>query len=264
MPVSERVATAGLRRASWLLVILSVAVVAADSLHFGLGADILVITHTMYLALPISLMAFSWFLFGRRFAAVSSALLFVGGVAVEVIGTRTGIPFGQYNYTGVFQPQIFGVPLEIALGWLTLGLMCYSLASLGWRVRWHAILVAALMMVAWDVLYDPVFVGLGMWVWLDGSYFGVPLTNFVGWFLASALFFILMSMVRRPGLLSHDRIIWLAPLAVYLAYLIDGSASNSSLGHPLAAAIGASMMLALAALAIAPLLLTKERGPLAS
>jgi putative membrane protein len=260
MPERERGASGGLRKSSWFLLLLSAIVVAADAFHFGLGADVLVITHTMYLALPMALIAFAWCLFGRRFAIVSSVLLFLGGVAVEVVGSRTGIPFGQYYYTGLFQPQLFGVPLEIALGWLTLGLMCYSLASQGWRSRWYAVPVAALLMVSWDVLYDPVFTGLGMWVWRQGSYFGVPLTNFLGWFLASLLFFGMMSLLRRSSPLVPDALVSVAPFAVYLAYLVDGSASNVSLGHPIAAIVGASLMLLAAAFSQAPRLAARAAG----
>jgi uncharacterized membrane protein len=254
LPDNERGGTRGLRRSSWLLLILSAVVVVADALHFGLGADVLPITHAMYLALPLAFIAYCWFLFGRRFAIGSSLLLFLGGILVEVVGTRTGIPFGQYTYTGVFQPQVFGVPLEIALGWLTLGLMCYSLASLGWRSRWHVNPVAALLMVSWDILYDPVFTGLGMWIWREGSYFGVPFTNFVGWFLASLFFFMIVSTLRSSSALRSDALVRAAPFVVYLAYLADGSASNVSLGHPEAAVIGASLMLLAALLSQAPLL----------
>jgi len=260
MPDSDLGASGGLRKSAWLLLLLSAVVVAADALHFGLGADVLVITHAMYIVLPITLIAFSWFLFGRRFAIASSALLFLGGVSVEVVGTRTGIPFGRYDYTSVFQPQVFGVPLQIALGWLTLGLMCYALASLGWRSRWHAVPVAALLMVSWDVLYDPVFTGLGMWTWREGTYFGVPFTNFVGWFLASLFFFCIMSLLRRSSALNPDTLASVAPLAVYLAYLVDGSASNVSLGHPEAALIGASLMLLVAAFSQVPRLSAKLAG----
>jgi uncharacterized membrane protein len=257
---TERGASGGLQKSAWLLLLLSAVVVAADAFHFGLGADVLVVTHAMYVVLPMALIAFSWFLFGRRFAITSSLLLFFGGIAVEVVGTRTGIPFGNYSYTGVFQPQVLGVPLEIALGWLTLGLMCYSLASQGWRSRWHAVPVAALLMVSWDVLYDPVFTGLGMWVWREGDYFGVPFTNFVGWFSASLLFFGAMHLLMGSSALKSDALVSVAPFAVYLAYLVDGSASNVSLARPAAAIIGASIMLSAVAISQAPQLAARAFG----
>jgi uncharacterized membrane protein len=237
--------------------VLSVVVISSDLLHFGLGVSVLIVTHFMYISLPIAMLAYAWLRFGRAFAVVSAPVLFFGGITVEVVGTRTGFPFGAYYYTASFQPQVFGVPLEIALGWLTLGLMCYSLASLGRRSRGSVAVFGALLMVAWDVLYDPVFTGLGMWVWRQGSYFTVPTSNFAGWFLTSMFFFLLISLVKGQAVSKLDRASVLAPLCVYFSYLVDGSVSNISLNQGLASAIGASLMLALGLAAVAPGL----RGP---
>ncbi|HVP22356.1 MAG TPA: carotenoid biosynthesis protein [Conexivisphaerales archaeon] len=250
----------GLRAASELLVVLSLVVVAADTLHFGFGLDIFVITHLMYLLLPLGMISYSWLRFGRNFALGSSVVLFTGGIAVELVGTRTGLPFGSYYYTSAFQPQILGVPIEIALGWLTLGLMCYSLASYRLGERRLVVPLAAMLMVAWDVLYDPVFVGLGMWVWRGGGYYTVPLSNFAGWFLASLLFFSVISVFRRRGAASHGRLIGLSPFCVYLSYLVDGTASNLALGQVDAALVGSSFMLLFALVAVDPGLL-RRRSP---
>jgi len=39
-------------------------------------------------------------------------------------------------------------------------------------------------MTAWDVVMDPTRVYAGMWVWeVDGSYFGVPAQNYLGWWI---------------------------------------------------------------------------------
>jgi uncharacterized membrane protein len=40
-------------------------------------------------------------------------------------------------------------------------------------------------MVSWDLTIDPMMSTInGNWVWHDGgSYFGVPVSNFLGWYL---------------------------------------------------------------------------------
>jgi putative membrane protein len=206
----------------------------------------------MYIALPLALVGYAWSRFGRSFAALSSSLLFFGGIAVELLGTRTGLPFGSYSYTAAFQPQVLGVPLEIALGWLTLGLMSYSLATQGGLSRVWAVLLASFLMVAWDVLYDPVFVGLGMWVWREGTYFSVPISNFVGWFIVSLIFFEIISAARGPHNLPVEGISAFAPLTVYLSYVVDGCASNIFLGQALAGLVGGTLMVVIALAAYAP------------
>ncbi|HET8970310.1 MAG TPA: carotenoid biosynthesis protein, partial [Candidatus Nanopelagicales bacterium] len=39
------------------------------------------------------------------------------GLAVEVLGVHTGLPFGEYAYTGRLGPAVLGVPVVIALAW---------------------------------------------------------------------------------------------------------------------------------------------------
>ena len=36
----------------------------------------------------------------------------------EVLGSKTGLPFGAYHYTQVLQPQLSGAPILIPLAWL--------------------------------------------------------------------------------------------------------------------------------------------------
>lgn len=51
--------------------------------------------------------------------------------------------------------------------------------------------IAAFIMVMWDLSVDPISSTLqSLWVWTyPGAYFGVPISNFFGWFLVVYLFF---------------------------------------------------------------------------
>ncbi len=122
--------------------------------------------------------------------------------AAEVIGSRTGIPFGTYSYTDTLQPQILNVPLQIPLGWLMMLPPSWAVAqAISDRIksRWEFpafVGLSALAMTAWDLFLDPMMVTWEMWVWDNpGSYFGVPWINYLGWLLVSALITILI----RPG-----------------------------------------------------------------
>ena len=72
-----------------------------------------------------------------------------------------------------------GVPLLVPLGWFTFSVVGLALAPAGTK-RW----LAPLALVAWDVGLDPLMVTQGFWAFESGVYYGVPLSNFVGWFLA--------------------------------------------------------------------------------
>ncbi len=122
----------------------------------------------------------------------------VGGItwAAEAVGTATGFPFGNYYYTDTFQLQVAHVPLLIPIAWM---MVLPSAWAIGQLVRDRFAqpsalklilftMVAAAALTAWDFGLDPQMVGWGLWVWLDGgAYFGIPISNFIGWFGTGAL-----------------------------------------------------------------------------
>ena len=108
------------------------------------------------------------------------ALSFTFGLLVEWLGYTTGVPFGPYRYLAP-GPQLLGVPLLVPLGWFTFSVVGLALAPAGTK-RW----LAPLALVAWDVGLDPLMVTQGFWAFDNGVYYGVPLSNFVGWLAAGA------------------------------------------------------------------------------
>jgi len=109
----------------------------------------------------------------------------------ELLGSRTGIPFGKYHYTGILQPQIADVPVLIPLAWMMMLPPAWAIANLitGKSGRsWSFISVSALAFTTWDLFLDPQMVGWDFWRWeIPGQYFGIPISNYLGWFLVSAM-----------------------------------------------------------------------------
>ena len=69
------------------------------------------------------------------------------------------------------------------------------LAPSGWK-RWQRLFtvgaLGGLVMTAWDLVMDPIMVAGGHWVWdIQGPYFGIPLQNFLGWWLTVFITFTL-------------------------------------------------------------------------
>jgi uncharacterized membrane protein len=59
--------------------------------------------------------------------------------------------------------------------------------------------LAALIMLAWDLSMDPDWSTLDRaWIWQDGgAYFGVPLSNFFGWFVTGCLYYLAFTLYCR-------------------------------------------------------------------
>ena len=109
----------------------------------------------------------------------------------ELLGSSTGFPFGKYHYTHVLQPQIAGVPVLIPLAWMMMLPPAWAVAHFITRGSGRAIsflVVSALAFTAWDLFLDPQMVAWDFWRWdTPGLYFGIPLSNYLGWVLISAL-----------------------------------------------------------------------------
>lgn len=110
-----------------------------------------------------------------------------GTAAVEVIGSRTGFPFGRYRYTDALQPQVAGVPVAVPLAWSGMALPAREVASAVLGVGappWARVAVGSAALTAWDLFLDPQMVGEGYWTWrVAGRYQGIPVSNYAGWFV---------------------------------------------------------------------------------
>jgi putative membrane protein len=133
----------------------------------------------------------------RGGALLAAAALF--GFAVEVVGERFGVPFGSYTYTGALRPQLLGVPVVMGPAWMVLtAFSCEAVSRLGLR-RWMGAALAALLTTACDLVIDPLAVNrLGYWVWAhEGAYYGIPASNFAGWFFTA--FVACRVLIERRG-----------------------------------------------------------------
>ncbi len=122
-----------------------------------------------------------------RRGALSLACVALLGLAAEAAGVRFGVPFGSYVYTDALRPQLLGVPVVMGPAWMVLVAFAWDAAG---RLRlrgWAATVFAALLTTATDLVIDPLAANrLGYWTWAEtGSYYGIPLVNFAGWFLTA-------------------------------------------------------------------------------
>ena len=130
---------------------------------------------------------------------------FVISLGAELAGTTTGYPFGPYAYTTQLGYLIGGrVPFNIPTSWFFMLYaslaICGRLLSAGddARTKWKWAAVAALVLTAWDVSMDPAMVSTTHWLWnlppvagqslvrriaLSDLFYGMPLTNWLGWLL---------------------------------------------------------------------------------
>jgi Predicted membrane protein len=126
----------------------------------------------------------------------------------ENMSILTGFPFGHYYYTDGLGPKLFLVPILIGPAYIGTGYLSWMLARviLGGtkqRLPGFSILtvpvLASFLMVSWDLSFDPIASTINHnWIWEQGgNYFGVPFSNFMGWFLTVFVFFQLFALYLR-------------------------------------------------------------------
>ena len=161
----------------------------------------------------------------KRIAAFTILAYFIAFIS-EYSSTRIGIPYGLYRYTGATHEKelfISNVPFMDSLSYSFLGYFSYSLSLLmvspitrkGWKFQlshppWYSkkiLFLTAVLFVLQDVLIDPVslrgsrwFLGQIYYYPEKGIYFGVPLSNFLGWLLVGlAIIYCFQKLDRKMG-----------------------------------------------------------------
>lgn len=131
--------------------------------------------------------------------------------AIETVGVRTGWPYGAFEYTIQLGPMLFGeVPAALPLFFIPLVLNAYLLTLLVLGDRAGSVLVripmAIAAVVAIDLVLDPAAVAIGFWAFDSGAYYGVPLSNYVGWIISGSVAVVLVDLAfDRTALLERVR-----------------------------------------------------------
>jgi uncharacterized membrane protein len=158
-------------------------------------------------------------------------LTFIISNCWENLSISTGFPFGWYHYTGPF--KLFTVPLIIGPAYISIGYMSWQVtnAALGFaeeRLRTSSVdafvlpSMAAFVMTAWDISEDPRAATLNQtWIWHHGGgFFGVPLSNFLGWLLCTYSFFQVFALYLKTKqyqpLDRRTTLSYVEPIILYL------------------------------------------------
>ncbi|TXB65591.1 carotenoid biosynthesis protein [Phaeodactylibacter luteus] len=148
---------------------------------------------------------------------------YVVGFGAELFGVQTGLLFGDYAYGKVLGPKVWGTPLMIGVNWLMLGYASGVLANrlLPGRSFWWRGSLSAVLMVALDVIIEPVAMAFGFWSWGGGE---IPLQNFAGW-MAVALPLQLLFAYLHPGLRNKVGVaLFFLQVAFFAILLVLGTA----------------------------------------
>ncbi|MEY4900312.1 MAG: hypothetical protein RI895_734 [Actinomycetota bacterium] len=182
----------------------------------GSTRDVLTIVGVLAFSLASGLHAYIA-LGSARFVKFASIAL-ITTIIVEIIGVKTGIPFGTYEYDPArLGPTVFQVPLLIPLAWFMMLYPSWLVVNHLVKAKIPAVLLSSLLMASWDLYLDPQMVNEGYWTWFisGASSQEIPISNFVGWFITAAIIFTLVSkFVGEPtsdvsNLVPYSLMLWI-------------------------------------------------------
>lgn len=186
----------------------------AGSLHILFGAA--------------AVLLFGLIIVGTRKTLIFFVIATMIPLGMELLGTSTGFPFGPYSYTSFLGFKIAGlVPYSIPLSWFYMGFTSFILSSVivagsGQRHRtaWSLVL-GVYFLTVWDLSLDPAMASqrlpIHFWIWYqNGLYFGMPISNLVGWTLTGLVYMGLSRLLWGTDLDTQRIAVWF-PFGVYVA-----------------------------------------------
>jgi len=180
----------------------------------------------------------------KRTIAAMVAVYLVTSTA-EFLGSNYGYIFGPYHYSNVWNFHVLGVPIVVPIAWETLLIPSFYLSlylmptelfgkarTLKQKIVANGLLAltGAVIVVAVDMLLDPICAGIGSWNWhVNGTYVdwllgGEPIMNWIGWMLVGVLIMTAYRIIlgSTPGKM-HVRSRYLdvyIPMVVYSSFFI--------------------------------------------
>ncbi|WP_262178219.1 bisanhydrobacterioruberin hydratase [Haloarcula laminariae] len=141
-----------------------------------------------------------------RKATAALAALTAYSYGIELVGVRTGWPYGDFAYGVDLGPMLFGeVPLGLPVFFFPLVLNAYLLVLLlgGERSEspWLRLPATLATVVLVDLVLDPGAVAIGFWTYESQAFYGVPWSNYLGWLLSGSVAVLLFDFgFDRAGL----------------------------------------------------------------
>ncbi len=106
------------------------------------------------------------------------------GMIAEIIGINSGVLFGDYAYGSALGLKIAGVPLLIGITWALVTVAAWQLVSFSGFSRLAKVLLAAGVIVMFDLVLEQYATAFGLWQWQDGI---IPLKNYITWFVVGTI-----------------------------------------------------------------------------
>jgi len=221
-----------------LLIIMSIVFIIGNIIAGFMGIKAAILVPFLGISLGIFVFAHGIIHFGIKKLLILMGLGIIVSFFYEVLSIATGFPYGLFHYTEVFGPKLMGFPILVMLAY---GLVAYVF----WAVAESLVsnysnklkganivlipLIASALLTSWDYVLDPIFATINKaYIWnAPGSYFGIPFTNFIGWYLATYTIFQIFALIicrqkkQKVPAIMRKKSYWYPPIVFYAGVFIQ-------------------------------------------
>lgn len=124
---------------------------------------------------------------------ITLAIIFLIGFFIEVIGVKTGLLFGSYEYGASLGFKWLEVPLVIGLNWVLLNLAGHGIANRFIKNSILKSIFASISIVLLDTLIEPIAIQIDYWSWENNI---IPIQNYLMWFVVSFVIQLIINTSR--------------------------------------------------------------------
>lgn len=155
----------------------------------------LTLTHALFTKLtPLILLLSAVFLAyydkteNRKNLSFYFLFVFIASFLVEMVGTNTGVLFGDYAYGRGLGIKLWRTPLLIGVNWVLLVYITSAVFAQKLQNGLYQIIFPTLLMVGYDIVMEQIAAKMDMWYWVNGS---IPLQNYAMWGALAVVFHVL-------------------------------------------------------------------------
>jgi putative membrane protein len=193
-----------------LILLFAIAIGLQISYPLISGTALRYITIFTVISGALLMLAHSLLSYGFRYFATFACVTFIFALLIEILGSKTGWPFGTYAYDDSLGFKIAGVPVIVPFAWI---MMAHPvLIAARKTIPSWAFLYGGAGLMVWDLFLDPQMVAAGRWSWdVVGPHVPfqpeIPLSNTAGWLFAGMGLMALLNLIlpkerRKSGINS--------------------------------------------------------------
>lgn len=147
-----------------------------------------------------------------------AAFTYIITFILEVVGVKTGMIFGEYNYGSTLGIKLFDVPLIIGFNWVFVILGSIAISRLMTDNIFLSSIISAFIAFIFDLILEPIAIKLDYWSWSEGI---IPIQNYLAWFVIAfiaSVFFLKLNLKLRSDISIHYFFIQLVFFIILLIF----------------------------------------------